>query len=272
MYADDTVLYLAGPTVDNLTFYINQDLQCLSEWLEDNNLVLNVSKTKCVLFTSRRHKERDCILNLNLLGKSISCETTFKYLDVVFDNFMTWKAHADYVCKKVASRVSILGRIRSFVTKEAATLVHNALILPLFDYCDIAWSNLLQQDIDRLQRLQNRSARIITRCSRSSEAIEQLQWPTLSSRRYYHKVKLVFLCLHSLVPSYFSSYFTRFSNVHHYSTRQSLRLSLPKVKQNFGKRTFFLTGAETFNKLPLNIVKSENIKTFCRRARHFFLS
>ena len=67
-YADDTVLYLAGPTVHNLTFYINQDLQCLSEWLEDNNLVLNVSKTKRVLFTSQRHKERHCILNLNLLG------------------------------------------------------------------------------------------------------------------------------------------------------------------------------------------------------------
>ena len=242
-------------------------LHCLSEWF-----VLHVSKTKCVLFTSQRHKERDCILNLNLLGKSISCETTFKYLGVVFDNFMTWKAHADYVCKKVASRVSILGRVRSFVTKEAATLVHNALILPLFDYCDIAWSNLLQQDIDRLQRLQNRSARIITRCSRSSEAIEQLHWPTLSSRRSYHKAKLVFLCLHSLVPSYFSLYFTRFSNIHNYSTRQSMRLSPPKVKQNFGKRTFLSTGAKMFNKLPLNIVKSENIQSFCRGARHFFLS
>ena len=90
-------------------------------WILLCNLVLNVSKTKRVLFTSQRHKERDCILNLNLLGKSISCETTFKYLGVVFDNFMTWKAHADYVCKKVASRVSILGRVRSFVTKEAAT-------------------------------------------------------------------------------------------------------------------------------------------------------
>ena len=125
MYADDTVLYLAGPTVHN--FYINQDLQCLSEWLEDNNLVRKVSKTKCVLFTSQRHEECDCILNLKLLGKSISCETTFKYLGVVFDNFMTWKAHAGYVGRKVASRVSILGRVRSFVTKEAATLVHNAL-------------------------------------------------------------------------------------------------------------------------------------------------
>ena len=133
-------------------------------------------------------------------------------------------------------RVRILGRVRSFVTKEVATVVHNALILPLFDYCDIAWSNLLQQDIDRLQRLQNRSARIITRCSRSSEAIEQqLHWPTLSSR---HKAKLVFICRHSLVPSYFSLYFTIFSNIHNYSARQSMRLSLPNVKQNFGKRTW----------------------------------
>ena len=54
--------------------------------------------------------------------------------------------------------------------------------------------------------------------------------------------------------------------------RQNMRLSLPNVKQNFGKRTFLFTGAEIFNKLPLNIVKSENIQTFCRQARHFFLS
>ena len=86
------------------------------------------------------------------------------------------------------------------------------------------------------------------------------------------KAKLVFLCLHSLVPSYFSLYFTRFSNIHNYSTRQSMRLSLPNVKQNFGERSFLFTGTKIFNNLPLNIVKSENIQTFCRRARHFFLS
>ena len=166
MYADDTALYLAGPTVHNLIFYIKQDLRCLSEWLKDNNLVLNVSETKCVLFTSKRHEERDCNLNLNLLGKSMSCK--LNYFQIPRRGV---RQLYDYVCKKVASRVSILGRVRSLVTKEVATLVHNILILPLFDYCDIAWSNLLQQDIDRLQRLQNIFTRIITRCSRSSEAI-----------------------------------------------------------------------------------------------------
>ena len=39
----------------------------------------------------------------------------------------------------------------------------------LITVCDIAWSNLPQQVLDRLQQLQNRSARIITCCSRSSE-------------------------------------------------------------------------------------------------------
>ena len=80
---------------------------------------------------------------MNSFDFGISCITIFKYLGVVFDNFMTWKAHADYVCKKVATRVMILGRVRGFVTKEASILVYNAIILPLFDYCDIAWSSLL---------------------------------------------------------------------------------------------------------------------------------
>lgn len=134
MYPDDTVLYIGGPTVPNLNLYIIEDLQFLSEWLEDNNLVLNVSKTKCLFFSSDRHKERNCTLSPILLGRAISCETTFRYQGVVLDDSMTWKSHVDYVCKKVASRVFILGRVSSFVTKEVAIPVHSTLILSLFDY------------------------------------------------------------------------------------------------------------------------------------------
>ena len=185
---------------------------------------------------------------------------------------MTWKAHADYVCKKVACRVGILGRIWGFLTKEVSILVYNTLILPLFDYCDIAWSSLLQQDQDRLQRLQHRSAHIITCCTRSSEAMNQLRWSSLAKRRSYHKVKLVFLCLNSLAPSYFLAFFIRFSNIHSYSTRQSSRLLLPRVKSNFGKNTFLFSGAKIFNELPTDITKAQDTQTFCRRAKGFLLS
>ena len=80
MCADDTAIYRGSQTVDTLNIYFNQDLVRLAEWLEDNNLVLNVAKTKSLLFTSQRHKQRDCKLSLILLGKKLSCLTTFKYL------------------------------------------------------------------------------------------------------------------------------------------------------------------------------------------------
>ena len=57
MYADDTAIYFAASTVDVVNENIKEDLNCLSEWLKDNYLVLNISKTKCILFCSQRHCE-----------------------------------------------------------------------------------------------------------------------------------------------------------------------------------------------------------------------
>ena len=138
--ADDTAIYLGSQTIDTLNIYSNQDLERLAEWLEDNNLVLNVAKTKFLLFTSQRHKERNCKLSLMLLGREISCVTAFKYLGVAFDNFMAWKAQADHVCKKVACRVGILGRIRGFLTKEVSILVQISLGVVCYNKTRIDYS------------------------------------------------------------------------------------------------------------------------------------
>ena len=42
-------------------------------------------------------------------------------------------------------------------------------------------------------------------------------------------------------------------------------LSLPKVKQNLGERTFLFTGENFCNKLALDIVKSDKIQTFWKK-------
>ena len=58
MYADDTAIYLGSQTVETLNVYFNQDLERLAEWLEDIYLVLNVAKTKFLLFTSKAQRAR----------------------------------------------------------------------------------------------------------------------------------------------------------------------------------------------------------------------
>ena len=64
-----------------------------------------------------------------------------------------------------------------------------SLIQPVFDYCDVVWDNLDQGLATRIQKLQNRAARIITFQGydvRSAEIRKQLNWEELASRRQRH--------------------------------------------------------------------------------------
>ena len=50
MYADDTVIYYASQTVVEIEQILTDELDCLHQWLQGNNLFLNNKKTECLLF------------------------------------------------------------------------------------------------------------------------------------------------------------------------------------------------------------------------------
>lgn len=54
MYADDTHLTCASSSVDNIQFYLNQDLENVQNWLRANKLTLNMTKTECMLIGARQ--------------------------------------------------------------------------------------------------------------------------------------------------------------------------------------------------------------------------
>lgn len=53
VYADDTTLYITASTINELEAIMNLDLEKVSSWVKNNKLVLNISKTKCIIFGSR---------------------------------------------------------------------------------------------------------------------------------------------------------------------------------------------------------------------------
>ena len=70
-------------------------------------------------------------------------------------------------------------------------------------------------------------------------------------------------------PNYLSNSFARQNSNHSYSTRNNDFLILPKVRTNYGKRTFLFSGAGLFNSLPPKIRNVDN-KDFARLSREFF--
>ena len=68
------------------------------------------------------------------------------------------------ICKKVSSAIGApVKRVRPFISKETAIQIYNALIIPHFDYCSPVWDCLSGYLSDKLQKLQNRAARAITK-------------------------------------------------------------------------------------------------------------
>ena len=98
------------------------------------------------------------------------------------------------------------------------------------------WDGLSSYLREKLQKLQNRAARVILQANcevNSSLLLETLKWNQLSLRRRKHKAIMMFKSLNGLAPVYLHELFSERHT--DYDLRDSFRkLNLPKPRTNYG--------------------------------------
>jgi len=102
-------------------------------------------------------------------------------------------------------------RVRSFIFMHTAIKIYKGLIEPHFDYCSVVWDGLSRQLNEKVQKLQNRAARVITKSSydtNSSYLLNSLSWNNLSVTRTNQKANLMYKCVNKLAPVYFCNMFS----------------------------------------------------------------
>ena len=194
-------------------------------------LSCNTSKTSYVTIGSRQKLANANFMNLELDDRPIEHKPSTKLLGVHIDEMLTW----DNQIKHISSKVS------------------NSLVQPYFDYCDVVWGDCSKTRADKLQKLQNRAAWIITRADysiRSSDVLNSLEWSNLEERRKRHLLVAMFKIFNNDCPTYLREQFHRTSEIHDYNLRGSnYDLQLPLHKTNFLKRSFSYRGAMAWNQL-----------------------
>ena len=98
----------------------------------------------------------------------------------------------------------------------------------------------------RLQKLQNRAARILTCCSSDAHArslLEQLGWKELITQRQIQEASLVFKALNDLAPDHLSSMLTKRSTSGYVLRDSTNKLNVPLPRTNYLKRSFSYRGA-----------------------------
>ena len=211
-------------------------------------------------------------ININVDGVQVNQTTRSKSLGLNIDENLSWKGHIHEISKKVSSIIGALKRVRPFVSMHTAVEIYKGLIEPHFDYCSAVWDGLSQQLSDKLQKLQNRPARVITKSSydaSSRQLLNFLGWDNLSIRRAKQKANLMYKCTNNLAPAYLCNLFApRISN---YDLRDvNGKLLLPKPRTDYLKRSFTYSGALLWNNLPEEVRTANSLDVFKRSIHSWF--
>ena len=81
----------------------------------------------------------------------------------MIDAQLSWSKYVDEICKKASSAIGVLQRVRPSISTNVAVQTDNALILPHFDYCSPVWDGMSGYLRNNLQKLLNRTARVVTK-------------------------------------------------------------------------------------------------------------
>ena len=169
-YADDTQLYIALKNEDSIAKLQN----CANDvynWFAQNGLMLNPEKSEAILLgTGARLRHEQPIFSISFAGSDVDIRDSVKSLGVTIDSGLTFNEHVNYICKTLAYHIRSLRHIRKFIDNDAAMSVATALVGARVDYCNSLLYGTSKRNIDKLQRLQNSLARVVT-CTGASEHI-----------------------------------------------------------------------------------------------------
>ena len=229
---------------------MQNDLYNVEEWCYENNMFINVNKTKFMAIGTRQKLltlEDEIILEINseVLTNS-NCE---KLLGVKIDSNLSWANQIDQICSKISSRLYLLSRIKKFLDVETRKMFYNGYILPIIDYCCIVWSGCNNEGLLRILKLQKRAARITLDAdplAHSLPLFKKLGWMTVENRILYHKYLLAYKCIKKEAPLYLCKNFRPISESNPYVLRNVAQgnLIVPKSKTELFKNSFAYSGPQ----------------------------
>ena len=270
MYADDSTLYTSDRDVEAISVSLTTQMHPISEWINDNRMVLNINKTESMLIGSRK-KISSASDRFSVGGPShdIIRVNSHKLLGVHFDSCLSWETHVDYVCSKLRGRLHIFNKIKYLLPLKARKSFYTGLVQPLIDYGCIVWGNCRKELLLKIHVMMKRFARSIldvrdVRQSCTVQLFKELDWLPIDIRIKYFETLQMFNIVHGTAPSYLKDLFTPVNRVHSYYTRnnQANTFYIPRYVSTMGQRSFRYRGATIWNKLGGELKAITNVETF----------
>ena len=117
LFADDSTLHNSGPSVQCVESNLRSDLKEVQDWCENNDMYINVDKTKTMLLTTSQRSTRlqKKELSLHIHETEIEQVSHHKLLGIHVDKFLHWDIQVKELFKRINSKINLLSKIKKYL-------------------------------------------------------------------------------------------------------------------------------------------------------------
>jgi len=168
-YADDTSIIVTSLNLENYEKQINKIFKDINYWFKLNQLVLNYNKIHYLQFNTKNNREY--VLKLNYQGNYFKSSPHTKFLDLIINDSLLWKAHIDQMMSKLNTACFVIRSLQAVMSTETLRMVYFAYVHSIMSYRIIFGGN--QPYSEKIFKIQKRVIRIITN-SRMRDSCKEL--------------------------------------------------------------------------------------------------
>lgn len=250
-FADDGSIHYSASSYEDLKRQMEEDLISITSFFRSINMSLSIKKTKFIIFRYKNMNETNIFNSLHCDGDLIERVENFKYLGIIFDQFFSFKDHANKVLKTIAPFISMLSKIRYYADKKTLMQIYFAHIHSRLIYCLPVWHSISDTLKSQIQRLQNRAVKLINFLPRltPSESLYSSRFLSFEKMILYESILFIFKICSGLTKS--DVLILQNSEAIMRTTRQSFLLRLPVFTKSSSQKDIFFRGISLFNNFSI---------------------
>ena len=249
--------------------------QCVADvksWLVENKLKFNDDKTEVLLIQSKYRKPVS-LESIQVGNAQIVPTERARNIGVIFDRVFSFDKHIINMTKNINYHLYNIGKLRKYLTNEAAKTYVHSVITSRLDFCNSLLYGLPQSSLHPLERALKNAARIVSLTRRSDHitpVMRSLHWLPLK-RIEYKIILLTHKTLKGLTPAYLSDLLVA-KPVRRASLRSN-NLSLLDIPRSstptYGDHTFCVAAPTLWNNLPQSIRSIDSLELFKQKLKTF---
>ena len=208
--------------------------------------------------------KRPTLLPIYLNNTIITEVASHCNLGLHISNKLTWDDHVNTIISKASKRLNIISRYRTRLPRPVLETLYLTMVRPVMEYGDVIYDSMSLSLGQSLEKLQRKAAIICTGAYKHTETqtlLQEIGWPSLSSRREQHKLLLFYKIQSGLYPNYIRDLIPA-PVINRYPLREIGHIPNIHTRLVSSGRSYFPSTIKLWNRLPATTVTAPTFKIF----------